>query len=179
MKSSCQFAQEKKKKKRQKSHWFLQWTPTTPTSAWRATQQGASNPRFSGMSGDSSLMYELNRPVTVLIPRAGQEVLYLKQEKISIVGWVDYNVGEKPARTLGSMGCGLHFTSVQSSGVPQRLLLSLILLIVFNNSLSNGREHTFSKFMDSTKLGGTFNMLKGKGALKRYLMTLAARAAIC
>lgn len=42
-----------------------------------------------------------------------------KVENISMVGWVDYNMSEKLASPLASlMACGLHFTSIQSSGVP-------------------------------------------------------------
>jgi len=33
--------------------------------------------------------------------------------------------------------------------------------MIFNYYLVNSRECTFSKFMDNTKLGGTFNMLQG------------------
>ncbi|CAM4621103.1 unnamed protein product [Lepidochelys kempii] len=54
-----------------------------------------------------------------------------------------------------------------SSGVPQGLVLGLVLFSIFINDLEDGVDCTFSKFADDTKLGGEVNTLEGRDRIQR------------
>ena len=53
------------------------------------------------------------------------------------------------------------------SGVPQVLVLGLVLINTFISDMGSWLECTHSRFADDTKLCGVVNMLEGRDAIQR------------
>lgn len=54
-------------------------------------------------------------------------------------------------------------------GVPQGLVLGLVLLNIFAGDMDNGIKCTLSEFKDDSKLCGVVNMQKGKDDIQSIL----------
>ncbi|CAM2100782.1 unnamed protein product [Caretta caretta] len=59
-----------------------------------------------------------------------------------------------------------------SSGVPQGLVLGLVLFNIFINDLEDGVDCTLSKFADDAKVGGEVHTLEGRDRIQRALDNL-------
>ena len=55
------------------------------------------------------------------------------------------------------------------TGIPQGLLLGLLLFNIFVDDMNNGIKCTLSKFTDDTKLSGAVDTLEERGAIQRNL----------
>jgi len=55
------------------------------------------------------------------------------------------------------------------TGIPQGLLLGLVLFSIFVCDMDSGIECTLIEFADNTKLCGAVNMLEGRDAIQRNL----------
>jgi len=81
---------------------------------------------------------------------------------------MDHSLDKELARWTHSESCSqwLHI-QVETSGVPQALVLGLVLFNIFVSDMDSGTECTLNKFGDGTKLCGVADMLKGRDAIER------------